>query len=568
MPAFGNFGGQGVDPGRLVRRPAAGLGGRMESRGISTAERVGRREVFARVKFAELTQVALLGTERQAMSPATGDSELNRLLAQLDLNQRDEGLLSAAAICGLHEEIGQLPRNDLAPARQPCAPEELPRLSERAGSLLMRLLGGEFPELLPECLALCAQAGQLPFPEALPALLGAGLTRAEGREAILPLLGKRGHWLATQNPDWAWAMGVAEDDENIWQVGGSAARSLFLQRRRRQNPARARDLLAATWKEETPEDRAGFIAVLEIGLGAEDEPFLEAALDDKRKDVRRNASTLLARLPGSALVARMITRVKPLLRFNPGEAGSLLKLKKATPPSLEILLPGECDKPMQRDGIEPKPPAGFGEKIGWVMQMLEIVPLAQWTTEWNVPPAEIVAVSLQGEWKKELFEAWTRAAIRQKDAVWAEALLGIAVPAKRTDKFAGLLAALPEKQRELRLAVLLETDDAKARESLGNLISSCQHKWSPEFSRTILIWLRQTTARQSADWQFRTQFSHFATRLAVATLNEAPTGWPMAETPEWEFWSKGVDEFLALAQFRADLHAAFPKPSSANHPPP
>ena len=517
--------------------------------------------------FAELTQIALLGTERQAVPPSVGDSDLSRLLAQLDLNRREEALLSAAALSGLHEEIGQLPPRDTAPAPVPCGAEEWPCLSERAGSLLMRLLGGEFPELLPECLALCARAGQLPFPEALPGLLGVGATRTEWREAIVPVLGQRGRWLAALNPEWAWAIGVLNDDETVWQVGGSAIRRLFLQRLRRTNPARARELLAATWKEETPEERAGFLAVLELGLSAEDEPFLEAALDDKRKEVRRNAVTLLARLPGSALVQRMIARVRPLLKFIPGASGSLLKLKKSTPASLEVILPAECDKAMQRDGIEPKPPTGLGEKIWWVIQMLENVPLTQWTTEWNAPPAEIIHASLQGEWKKEFFEAWTRAAIRQRNAEWAGELLAIAVPAKRADKFEGLLAALPEKQRELRLTALLESDFAKTRESLGTLVAQCRHKWSPEFSRTILSWLRRTTAGESADWQLRNQFVSFAARLAVTTLPETATGWPVAETPVWEFWSKGVDEFLALAQFRADLHAAFSQSSTATPPP-
>ena len=508
--------------------------------------------------FAELTQVALLGTERQTVSLTAGQPDVQALLAQLDLNRREAALLSAAVITGLYEEAGQLPPRDQAPAPGLCPAEELPGMSERAGSLLLRLLGGEFPEVLPELLALGAQAGHRTFPEALPALLSTGSARAEWRESILPLLGQRGRWLAAQNPEWVWAVGTPDEDEQVWHLGASAVRRLFLQRLRRINPARARELLAATWKTETPEDRAHFIAVLELGLSAEDEPILEAALDDKRKEVRRTAVAWLARLPGSALVQRLTGRTRPLLKFNPGESGSLFKLKKATPASLEVILPPECDSAMQRDGIDPKPLPGFGEKIGWLIQMLEIVPLTQWTTEWQISPSQLMQASLQGEWKKEFFEAWTRAAIRQRNAEWAETLFVIALPAKRVDKFEGLLAALPEPQREQRLTVLLGSEDATTRELQGTLVAQCRHNWSPEFSRTILAWLRKTTALPSTNWALRNQLSHFAGRLAVATLTEAATGWPVSQTPEWEFWSKGVEEFLALAQFRADLHAAFP----------
>jgi hypothetical protein len=369
-------------------------------------------------------------------------------------------------------------------------------------------------------------------------------------------VGQRGHWLAAMNPEWSWSNGAVTDDENIWQVGESAARLLFLQRLRRTNPRRACELLSTTWKEETPEDRTRFLAVLEIGLSADDELFLEAALDDKRKETRRTAVALLVQLSDSGLVKRTISRVRPLLKFITGESGSLLKLKKSRPASLELTLPADCDKPMQRDGIEPKPQQGFGEKIWWLMQMLEMAPLGLWTTEWNCSPGEIVTASLHGEWTKELFEAWSRGTIRQKNAAWAEALLAVAVPAKRLDKFEGLLAALPVPQREARLLSLLETDDTTTRELQGTLVAQCRHEWSLEFSRRILSWLRKTTAQQSADWQLRNQIKDFALRLAPAALVEAAQSWP-SDSAGWEFWSKGVDEFLAVAQFRSDLHAAF-----------
>jgi hypothetical protein len=511
------------------------------------------------VKFSELTQLALLGTERQALAAAVGDSDVDRLLAQIDLNRREEALLSTAAVVGLHEEVGQLPARDQAPAPEPCATEEMLRMSERAGSLGLRLLGGDFPELLPEFLKLSARAAQIALPEALPALLSTGMAKAEWREAILPVLGKRGRWLAVQNPEWAWAIAAADDDENIWQVGEGEARRLFLQRLRRTNPVRARELLTATWKEETPEDRGDFIRAFEIGLSAEDEPFLEAALDDKRKEVRRHAATLLAQIDGSGLVKRMTERLRPLLKFVPGESGNLFKLRKSKPASLEVILPNACDRSMQRDGIEPKPQPGFGEKFWWLIQMLEAVPLTLWTTEWSASPGEIVQASLAGEWKNEFFEAWARAAIRQKNAAWAEVLFAVSLAAKRMDKFEGLLAALPVTERERRLSSVLEGDDPKIRDLHGSLVAQCRHDWSPEFSRTILSWLRKLAGQQSTDWQLRNQIKDFAARLTASVLSEASTGWPATDSPGWDFWSKGMDEFLAVAQFRSEMHAAFPK---------
>ena len=507
------------------------------------------------MKFAELTQIALLGTERQAVAVPAVTTALGQLESQIDANQKERALLSLAALSGLHERVGSVAARDFAPLPPVCPAEQQPRASERAGSFLLRMLSGDFGELLPEWLDLAAKCRLLAPPEALPALLGVGANRAELREMILPVLGERGRWLAAQNPEWAWVTGAAGEDESIWQVGERPARLMFLQRLRRTNAVRARELVMQTWKEETPDDRAAFISVFEIGLTGADEAFLESALDDKRKEVRRTAVTLLARLPDSAVVRRAMERVKPLLKIIPGEAGSVLKLKRAKPATIEVTLPSECDKAMVRDGVEPKPPQGIGEKAWWLIQMIEPVPLDLWTSEMGVSVEEILAASQAGEWKKELFEAWSRAAVRQQNAAWAEVLFDAALEGKRFDKFEGLLTVMPPARREGRLAALLAQDDQKVRDLHGTLLSQCRHDWSPAFSRSVLAYLRQETRRETGDWQLRNQIKAFALRLAPEVLTESATGWP-TESINWGFWSKGVDEFLAVTQFRSDLRNA------------
>jgi hypothetical protein len=72
------------------------------------------------------------------------------------------------------------------------------------------------------------------------------------------------------------------------------------------------------------------------------------------------------------------------------------------------------------------------------------------------------------------------------------------------------------------------------------------------FSRAVLAYLRREAARDSGDWQLRNQFKVLAARLAPEVLAEAAIGWP-TDSKSWEFWSKGVDELLAITQFRSDL---------------
>lgn len=111
------------------------------------------------MKFSEMTQIALLGTERQSLPGMKGTTALEQLQAQLDVNQRERTLLSLAALSGLHERIGGLPVRDTAPLPVPCGEEKKPRINTRAASLILRLLSGEFEDLLPEFLKLTARVG-------------------------------------------------------------------------------------------------------------------------------------------------------------------------------------------------------------------------------------------------------------------------------------------------------------------------------------------------------------------------------------------------------------------------
>ncbi len=511
------------------------------------------------MRFAELTQIALLGTDRQTIAATTGTTSLCQLESQVGGSPSERVLLSLAALHGLYERSGTQPMADNAPLPPASAGERQKRAGERTGSLLRRLLGGECSELIPEWLARAARSDLLAPLETLPALLNLGTSKPELREVIAPVLGERGRWLALQNSDWAWAGCAVDDSDETWRLGEYPARLMFLQRLRRTNPARARELLADVWKEEAPEDRAAFLATFDIGLAADDEPFLASALEDKRHEVRRAAAELLARLPDSALVKRQIERAAALLKYIPGTAASVLKLRKIKPAAIEVTLPGECDRAMQRDGIEPKPPAALGQRVWWLVQIIEVVPLNVWTRQWNSTPEEIVAASRQGEWRKELVEAWMRAAVRQRNAAWAEVLFDVAINEEYRDKttvLTGLLVAMPPAQREERLSALLSVYHKSSRNPAGELIRLCRHEWSPSFSRVVLHFMRVVSTGQSTDWPLRNQFKEFAMHLAPAVLEEANANW-ITDSKGWEFWSKGVDEFLAVIQFRADMGAAF-----------
>jgi hypothetical protein len=500
----------------------------------------------------DILSTALVGTERQPVALPSGQDALGKLLSQLDANQREAGLLGAAGVISIYERVGRLPAQAGTTPSPASAAEEAPYCTALAGDHLHMMLGGQNAEVLDEWLAAAAKAGKIAWPELLPKLLELGRGKVEFREAILPLLGKRGRWLATQNPDWGYVAGDAED-ESIWQTGNRAARVLLLQRVRACNPERARELLLSTWTQEPAEERSAFIPLLRAGLSSTDEPFLETALDDRRKEVREQAARLLAKLPGSRLSQRMVERGKALLKFTPAEAGSALKLKGKKKTRLEVTLPAACDAAMKRDGIESSARPGKGEKGWWLTQIISSVRPAFWCEAWATTPAEIFLAAGGTEWEKELLEGWTLAAVHHSDASWAETLLGDSVDVQNAELLAGLMGVLPPEKREALMVKLIAESKKPVFSNalLLTLLRGCAHPWSRNFTRTILNELRRACAsgKEAFDWQVRSLLKEFACCMDPALAKEAETGWP-ADSKTWESSAESVNQMLGLLQFR------------------
>jgi len=158
-----------------------------------------------------------------------------------------------------------------------------------------------------------------------------------------------------------------------------------------------------------------FLDSLRTGLCPEDEPFLEQSLSDRSRNVRATAAELLSALPGSALAARMAVRAAACVSVDQTRGA----------PAITVEAPRECDVSMERDGVVPKAPTGRGERSWWFGQLVEATPLGTWPGRLGGrTPREIVALPVADDWQGELHAAWCRAAVRQRDAEWARALLG------------------------------------------------------------------------------------------------------------------------------------------------
>jgi Family of unknown function (DUF5691) len=433
--------------------------------------------------WTDLVTAALLGTDRRPV-PAPLDRA-----ATLTVGRR-AGLRPGPAA----------PLAEPAPAdhRQP-----LPEPARQRLAMLLPARGGggtgagqlaNLNELLPQWLAAAARHGYRCPAALVPPLLDAARARSELRTDAVTLAGPLGRWLADRNPDWRFVLRTpvageqpAEPDPRLWQEGLFAERVTHLTRLRRRDPDAARELLRGTWASERAEDRLLFLDALQEGLSAGDEPFLEAALNDRAKNVRATAAELLSALPGSALAGRMARRALACVTLSATRDGARLTVHPPT----------ACDAEMQRDGIPAASPTGRAERAFWLGEIVAATPLDTWA-EAHGSPAELLALPVSDAWQQDLRDAWARAAVRQGDARWARALLSLAGPEQiPVGSAAKLLTVLPTTERADWTAEFL------AGHGLADAFQplvACPAPWPEALGRAVLGALEQVAETGGYPW--------------------------------------------------------------------
>jgi Family of unknown function (DUF5691) len=435
--------------------------------------------------WQNLVTSALLGTERQ--KPNFSDLDF---LRGIDTSNPESALLTASATLNQYKKAGQQLGITLEPTIEPAETETLPAISQTQQNLLLECLNARTEQLI-ECLELVTNATlRAPF-ELLDQLIRKANTESSLRENVLPVLGARGLWLAKHLEYGEWVSGSSLD-ESVWELGLPAQRRDYLYALRHSEPQLALQKLEVVWKQEPAKIRSDLIAALEVNLSMNDEEFLENALDDKGQDVRKTAVKLLTRLPNSRLMERMGARVVPLLQYTPEGKAGMLGLKKGTPAKLELTLPESCDKAMQHDGIELKPPSWqkIGEKAYWLQQMLEVTALEFWEKSLNATPSELVAATNKHEYQKLILEAW-RSSLKhyRHNLAWADAL-------KQSGKAEFQLSdyAFVMNQSELEQFILLRLklpNPPLEHEDSPYFLASSFERWSAQLTRGVCERVKQ-----------------------------------------------------------------------------
>jgi len=358
--------------------------------------------------WQQLLRVALLGTRQSGEAVPS----LPGLPAP---EPREEQVLLAAGSLALVRKAGFKAPAAVASEISPAPAETAPTLGPKGQDALQQLLMERYPALLSDYLGSLAQAGRrVPHPLLVP-LLTYVRTRSELHAPAAAVLGERGRWLARLNPDWQPVLAASDvPDSAAWETGTLSQRQSYLQVLHRQDPDKARALLAATLPQEPAKTQAALLAALGLALRAADAPLLEQYIKSKSKEVRQAVVPLLVRTPGNTLVERLWQRALPYLTLKK----PLLGRKK-----LEGSLPDTWSMEWQANGIEQKDNRYAGEKAAWLGQLLTLIPPERWTAHWSISPADLLDLATDKEWASLLLPAWKQALLLHRSTPWALAYL-------------------------------------------------------------------------------------------------------------------------------------------------
>lgn len=492
--------------------------------------------------WAEHVTAGLLGTQRR---PVPGLAE-----APVADGDAAERLLEQAALLTVRRRAGRMAGT--AEPIAPAPPETAPIVPDAAARRLERLLAGEHLRVLPEWLTAVAEAGLRVPARLLPELLEKGRGERAIRPAIARTAGRRGLWLALQNPDWAY---LATEDtpaepavqsDGVWETGTRGQRVAYLGRLRGTDPAAAREALAGTWAKEPAADRTAFLAAFSTGLSLADEEFLEQALDDRAKDVRTVAADLLAVLPGADYGRRMAARARECLR------PERRTVRQRTQTWVVVEPPAAHDNGMARDDIPFHAAGSFapsattgnpvGTRVGWLREIIARTPPATWTELFGGTPMEVVCLPIADDFARDVHLGWARAASRQRDAQWARALLKGGVVLDEVEALADLLAVLPDGEREEAAADLLRWTSGQVDQL--RVLDRIRGPWTGALAGAVLTALtgamKPAEGPGGAAGRFLAQLCRLADdRLSPAAAplledlaSRHPESWPLTELTE------------------------------------
>ncbi|MEO1260660.1 MAG: DUF5691 domain-containing protein [Bacteroidota bacterium] len=495
--------------------------------------------------FKELARIALLGTENTVFP----DDLLRELEAKgLDVKEEKPLLLAkAAALYAQIKKAGFTLKDFTGKLPEAVKEEDENSCSFKSVRHLQLILDGKYKTVFPEFLHHLLENGKHLPTELLPSLMG----RSDVDEwwpLIELTLSPNGKWLLSQHPEWRLRL-QAPTDIN-WETALKPQRTQLLKSLRINEPEKALELLESTWESEQPRDKKSFLKELMTGLSPADELFLEKAINDKRKEVRKEAAELLAKLPLSDYAERMFQRAVEMMHYQKGR--------------WHFKMPDEPDKAAIKDGIL-KIDLSWkgGAKAGHLGQIFSKIPPSRWELHFEAEPLEVLQMFNKTDWSNVLLRATANAAVFQEDEKWIGAILAYWFdnensPLWNDDIGQQILSAAPaESVNQLCLAYLNDRKGLPDEETpVFQLLLANDAPWENELAKMIISRLQEWIANtKTMDWRalhYKQFLDMAATRCSPSLFSFLEKGW-RTTAPLWYNWENLVTDMLNTVLFRREM---------------
>lgn len=362
----------------------------------------------------QLTNIALLGTEKADAPIDLYGTALGGAIATLDTDREDKFLRHCAAAF-VYEAAGSVaPEVDLPSI---AFTGEVGRVASGEVAQILKQALGHADEVVLEYLAWRTAGSDMVAPPSLvPTLLTYATNRQKVDKRYIGLAGAVGAWLAKFHDDWQ-PLFAAESDEPF-EVATSAVRQKSLLALRAEQPAAARALLETVYEQENAEQRGALLETLQVGLCKEDMPFLEAQLKDKSKRVRETARRLLAQIPESSVARLYVDYWKRAVRWE--QQRQLLRTKRqlvidpSAVPDAQLFAWG-MDKTSSQKGID--------DSLYYLAQTIAETPPIQLAETLDIDRLALADFLLKQGPNHYLAPAMSQSVLLFRDATWVGLLI-------------------------------------------------------------------------------------------------------------------------------------------------
>lgn len=428
-------------------------------------------------------------------------------------------------------------------------------INKKSTQQLLHILHQSYPSILQELLYKIAASKQYITPSLLPLVLDYCKNKPNLYTFVLPCLGERGNWLATQNDDWKYALPIDLQQQDIFYYGNKKERVAYFSSLRQVDSAAALHLLQEVWDSEDAANKTSFLSSLEIQLSEQDLDFLELAQQDKRKSVRATASQLLAQIPTSSLAQRMQQLAKQWITLE-GKQRKLI-----------IELPQQTTEAMELDGINAstKVLAGKGKQLNILAQVLSKIPPHWWTQNYDCSPSDWLQLIDNNESRDLFLWSWSQAAYYYNNEEWLIALHRYHSQTWHEQQaWQNLLlpyfyTKLSPSVFDTVVKIYLEADQLhflQQETPLTELLLQENYAWSMDVSRLVLQRLQKILllGKQNFLWNIKAILKRAAVAAHPAIFPTIIKDWEhYTNNNNWGSSQKDVDNFLHLLRFRYEI---------------